>query len=92
VTGHLLDPSADDVRIRHGGTKRFHHPEVGDLELAYQALDLPTADPGKLVLTIYTPRARHHGLTSVISSSAHRVCFISQPPVAVPRHQRGRTA
>lgn len=43
---------AHDVR-RHGtGTKRFHHPAVGDLTLAYEALDL-AAEPG-FTMTIYT--------------------------------------
>ncbi|MFJ7278534.1 helix-turn-helix transcriptional regulator [Kitasatospora sp. NPDC098663] len=43
---------AHDVR-RHGtGTKRFHHPAVGDLTLAYESLDL-AAEPG-LHMTIYT--------------------------------------
>lgn len=45
-----------DVRHHRGGTKRIHHPAVGDLELSYQAMDLPahpqwfmfafTAEPG----------------------------------------------
>ncbi|GAA1088522.1 helix-turn-helix transcriptional regulator [Streptomyces javensis] len=43
---------AHDVR-RHGtGTKRFRHPAVGDLTLAYEVLDL-AAEPG-LSMTIYT--------------------------------------
>lgn len=47
--------AAHDVRLTHRGTKRFHHPGVGELELAYQALDLLTSDAARLVLTIYTP-------------------------------------
>ena len=45
-----------DVRHHRGGLKRIHHPAVGDLELSYQAMDLPanpewsmfafTAEPG----------------------------------------------
>ncbi|MFI6562214.1 helix-turn-helix transcriptional regulator [Streptomyces sp. NPDC050534] len=43
---------AHNVR-RHGtGTKRFRHPAVGDLTLAYEALDM-AAEPG-LTMTIYT--------------------------------------
>jgi transcriptional regulator with XRE-family HTH domain len=43
---------AHNVR-RHGtGTKRFHHPAVGDLTLAYESLDV-AAEPG-LGMTIYT--------------------------------------
>lgn len=43
---------AHNVR-RHGtGTKRFQHPAVGELTLAYESLDL-AADPG-LHMTVYT--------------------------------------
>ncbi|WP_146232290.1 hypothetical protein [Streptomyces sp. NWU49] len=34
-----------DVRLHHTGLKRFHHPAVGDLILAFEALPVPT-DPG----------------------------------------------
>lgn len=34
-----------DVRLHRTGTKRFHHPVVGELTLAYESLELP-ADPG----------------------------------------------
>ena len=43
---------AHDVRSHGSGTKRFHHPEVGELVLAYEELAV-TAEPG-LVLMIYT--------------------------------------
>ncbi|WP_372361045.1 MmyB family transcriptional regulator [Agilicoccus flavus] len=42
-----------DVTLHRTGTKRLHHPVVGDLTLAYEALDLP-ADPG-LRINVYTP-------------------------------------
>jgi transcriptional regulator with XRE-family HTH domain len=41
-----------DVRTHGSGTKRFHHPEVGDLTLAYEELAI-TAEPG-LILMVYT--------------------------------------
>jgi transcriptional regulator with XRE-family HTH domain len=41
-----------DVRTHGTGTKRFHHPIVGELTLAYEELAI-TAEPG-LVLLIYT--------------------------------------
>ncbi|MGW6795292.1 helix-turn-helix domain-containing protein [Streptomyces chartreusis] len=43
-----------DVRIHHGGAKRFHHPEVGPLELIYQPLDLHLSAHESHSLTIYT--------------------------------------
>jgi PAS domain-containing protein len=41
-----------DVRFHRTGTKRLHHPLVGDLSLAWDALPLP-ADPG-LTLATYS--------------------------------------
>ena len=41
-----------NVRLHCTGTKRFHHPVVGDLDVDYETLPLP-ADPG-LVLTVYS--------------------------------------
>jgi transcriptional regulator with XRE-family HTH domain len=39
-----------DVRFHRSGVKRFHHPLVGDLTLAYERLELPT-DPGLGIVT-----------------------------------------
>lgn len=44
--------ASHDVRLHRAGTKVFHHPAVGTLELSYEALVLP-ADPG-LQLSVYT--------------------------------------
>jgi transcriptional regulator with XRE-family HTH domain len=41
-----------DVMFHRTGRKRLHHPIVGDLDLTYEAFDLP-ADPG-LRLLVYT--------------------------------------
>ncbi|MEV6109364.1 helix-turn-helix transcriptional regulator [Streptomyces sp. NPDC051940] len=55
-----LSTRSDDFRTRWGahnvrhhgtGTKKFHHPAVGDLTLAYEGLEL-AAEPG-LTLTVY---------------------------------------
>jgi transcriptional regulator with XRE-family HTH domain len=40
-----------DVRLHGAGTKHFHHTAVGDLELAYESVEM-VSDPG-LTLTIY---------------------------------------
>jgi len=42
---------AHNVRYHGAGTKRFHHRVVGDLELAYESVDM-ISDPG-LTLTLY---------------------------------------
>jgi transcriptional regulator with XRE-family HTH domain len=44
--------ASHDVRLHRTGTKTFHHPAVGALELDYEALELP-GDPG-LQLNVYT--------------------------------------
>ncbi|MEU6715774.1 helix-turn-helix transcriptional regulator [Nonomuraea sp. NPDC046802] len=46
--------AAHNVRIHHGGVKRFHHPDAGSLELTYQPLDLPISTHEAHSLTIYT--------------------------------------
>ncbi|MFD9320400.1 helix-turn-helix transcriptional regulator [Streptomyces sp. NPDC060053] len=46
--------AAHDVRIRHDGIKRLWHPEVGDLELTYQSLDLPVSHRAVHDLTVYS--------------------------------------
>jgi len=44
--------AAHNVRFHRTGTKRLHHPVVGDLELSYETMELP-ADAG-LNLSVYT--------------------------------------
>jgi transcriptional regulator with XRE-family HTH domain len=48
--------AAHNVTLHRTGVKRFHHPLVGDLTLAFNTMELP-ADPG-LTLTVYTPEPR----------------------------------
>jgi transcriptional regulator with XRE-family HTH domain len=43
--------SAHNVRYHGAGTKHFHHHDVGDLELAYESVDM-ISEPG-LTLTLY---------------------------------------
>lgn len=42
--------AAHDVRFHRVATKQMHHPLVGDLTLAFEAMELP-ADPGLSVMT-----------------------------------------
>ena len=44
--------AAHNVKLHRSGTKRFHHPLVGDLTLDFESLDLP-GDPGQTLL-VYT--------------------------------------
>jgi hypothetical protein len=43
--------STHDVRLHGAGSKQFHHQVVGDLDLAYESVDM-ISEPG-LTLTIY---------------------------------------
>lgn len=43
-----------NVRLHYTGSKTFRHPAVGELNLTYEAVDLPTDDLRGLNLTIYT--------------------------------------
>jgi transcriptional regulator with XRE-family HTH domain len=65
--------AAHNVRLHGPGTKRFQHPIVGELVLAYEQLGI-TADPGN-VLVIYTAEpgsASAEGLRLLASWSADR--------------------
>ncbi|GAA1958638.1 helix-turn-helix transcriptional regulator [Catenulispora subtropica] len=43
------------VRLCSSGTKHLHHPEVGDLDLDYEAVHFPDADGQRLVLHTAAP-------------------------------------
>ncbi|WP_408897139.1 helix-turn-helix transcriptional regulator [Nocardioides sp. R1-1] len=44
-----------DVRLCSSGTKRLHHPQVGDLDLHYEALHLPDSDGQRLLTHTAAP-------------------------------------
>ena len=62
--------AAHNVRLHQTGVKRFRHPVVGELTLAFEAMDL-TADPG-LTLTVYTaePSSPSHDALRLLASWA----------------------
>ena len=62
--------AAHNVKFHRTGTKRFHHPVVGDLTLTYEALDLP-ADSGQRML-VYTaePGSPSHDAMRLLASWA----------------------
>jgi hypothetical protein len=43
--------AAHDVRFHRIGSKRIHHPDVGDLVFDYEALELPAA-PVQIIFTM----------------------------------------
>lgn len=75
--------AAHDVRTHGAGTKRFTHPVVGELTLAYEELAI-TAEPGNVML-IYTAEpgsASAERLRLLASWGAERVQ--TSPGVATP--------
>ena len=62
--------AAHNVRFHRTGAKNFHHPVVGDLDLVYDAMELP-ADPG-LTLVAYTaePATPSHDALALLASWA----------------------
>ncbi len=62
--------ASHDVRIDHSGVKRMHHPQVGDLELTFRSLDLPTAPRAVHDLSLYTaePGTPHEERLKLLAS------------------------
>src|SRR3954451_1495980 len=75
--------SRHDVRLHGAGTKSFHHDAVGDLELAYESVDM-VSDPG-LTLTIYAaePASRTAQALALLGSltapDPHRLHDVREP-------------
>ncbi|WFF07814.1 helix-turn-helix transcriptional regulator [Micromonospora sp. WMMD1076] len=71
-----------NVRTHGTGSKRFHHPVVGDLTLAYEELAI-TAEPG-LVLLVYTaepgsPSAERLRLLASWAATVIDTAAVSEP-------------
>ena len=60
-----------NVRFHRTGVKRLHHPVVGDLELAYEAMELP-ADPGLTMRASIRPSRPHRARSGSSCSRAGR--------------------
>ncbi|MCU1531703.1 MAG: transcriptional regulator [Arthrobacter sp.] len=64
--------ASHDIRFRHEGIKRLRHPVVGDLELTYQSLTLPTFPRAIHELSAYTaePGTTHEERIKLLTSWA----------------------
>jgi hypothetical protein len=73
---------AHNVRLHRSGRKQLHHPVVGDLELTYEALELP-ADPGLTMIT-YTaePGSASQEALDFLASWAATLDQVGQPETA----------
>ena len=74
--------AAHNVRFHRTGIKRLHHPVVGDLERAFEALELP-ADPG-LRITTYTAEPG--------TPSGHGLSLLASWAATLDQHDRTETA
>ncbi len=75
---------AHDVRYHGAGIKHFHHRDVGDLELAYESLDM-ISDPG-LTLTLYAAEpasATAHALDLLASWTSSTAEAASAEPLDI---------
>lgn len=74
--------AAHNVRLHRSGGKHLHHPVAGDLELAYEALELP-ADPGLTMIT-YTaePGSASQEALDFLASWAATLDQLDQPVTA----------
>lgn len=84
--------AAHNVKLHRSGTKRFHHPVVGDLTFAFEAFDL-AADPGQrmLVYTVEKGSASHDALNLLASWSATSRVDQRPTPANEP-HESARSA
>lgn len=74
-----------DVKFHRSGLKRLHHPVVGDLDLNYESMDLPS-EPG-LVLNVYTApadSASADALKLLASWAATNAEALADPAPAAP--------
>jgi transcriptional regulator with XRE-family HTH domain len=76
--------AAHNVRFHNTGVKHFHHPDVGDLTLSYNRLDL-AADHGLTIFT-YTaePGSRSEEALNLLGSWAATVDPAESPSAADP--------
>jgi transcriptional regulator with XRE-family HTH domain len=74
--------AAHNVWLHRTGRKQLHHPVAGDLELTYEALELP-ADPGLTIIT-YTaePGSTSQGALDFLASWAASLDRLDQPATA----------
>ena len=77
-----------NVRLHRSGAKRFHHPVVGDVSLAFEVMEL-SADTG-LTLTAFTaePNSPSQDALALLASWAATLDQADQDETAYPADQR----
>lgn len=59
-----------DVRLCTSGAKRFHHPEVGLLELGYEVLHLPEGNGQRILTHTAAPASASYAALSLLASTS----------------------
>src|SRR5207253_2246676 len=67
--------AAHDVRFHRTGRKQLHHPVVGDLDLSFEAMELPGEDLTVLAYTAEPGSPSQGALDRLVDPAA-----VSQPP------------
>jgi hypothetical protein len=73
-----------DVVYYRSGVQPFHHPQAGDLDLDYDALEIP-ADPGQTIIAYSAkPGSAAHDALDILASWAATQHQTGQPGKAHP--------
>src|SRR3984957_18444275 len=84
------------VQLCSRGTKHLHHPEIGDLDLDYQALHLPDTDGQRLVIhTAARGSSSSHALSLLMRIHDGQEANgdgMARPPVGLDQRRETRTA
>lgn len=62
--------ASHSVSFHRSGTKQFHHPEVGDLELSFEAMKLPGDDGLTLIAYSAAPGSPSHDALTLLATLA----------------------
>ena len=74
--------AAHDVEYYRSGTQPFRHPLAGDLDLEYDALELP-ADPGQTIIAYSAePGSAAHDALGILASWAATQSQTGRPGTA----------
>ena len=77
--------AAHDVRFHRSGSKRLHHPIVGELELSYETMTLDAHDGLRLALFTAEPGTTSQDALALLASWTATPELIDQPAPGEPR-------
>ena len=69
--------AAHNVKLHRTGTKRFHHPVVGDVTVEFDSLDLPGDLGQKLIVYTAEPASPSQQALDLLASGTHTPAAVS---------------